>query len=124
MKKPIALLSFALLLAGCSYDLPLADSGFVEIHSLVGGVDHPTKAELSSAQIKTLSQWFSGHATGWKYEIADTAPGSFVYLKHGDKNVAGVNLRPEGIYVASYFRTLTPAEHTELESIIGVLHKD
>lgn len=119
MKKIAVAFSFVLLLAGCSYDLPLADSGFVETHSLVGGVDHTTKAELYPAQIKALSEWFSGHVEGWSYKIDDIAPGTFIYLKHGDKNVAGVNLRPAGIYVASYFRTLTKEEHAELASIIG-----
>lgn len=119
MKKPTALFSLALLLAGCRYDLPAVDAGSVETHSFVGGVDQATMTKLSPAQIKALAEWFSAHPTGWSYRIADMAPGAFLYLKHGGQNVAGVNLRPEGIYVASYFRALTAAEHARLESMIA-----
>src|SRR6187431_939914 len=119
MKNQVAIVSCAFLLAGCSYELPLVDSGFVETHSRVLGLDRATTTELSAAQIKALSEWFARHPTGWEYKVADIAPGAFVYLKHGPKNVAGVNLRPEGVYVASYFRSLTADEHSELASIIG-----
>ena len=119
MKKTILLLLLLLSLAGCQYALPPADSGSLETHALVGDRDQVTTTELTSAQVTALGEWFSGHRDGWHYLIADTAPGKMVYLKRSGKSVAAFNLRPEGLYVADLFRTLTQAERGALEAILG-----
>ena len=121
MKKLITTLCVALLVAGCSgsYDLPAVDSGVVEIHSSGGVPDQPQTAKLSSTQIKALSDWFSSHRTGWKRTLEDTAPGVMVYLKHGDANVAYVNVQGHDVYSGGRRRLLTVEERKDIQGILS-----
>ena len=121
MKKSLTTLWIALLVAGCSgsYELPAVDSGMVEIHSSGGVPDQPQTTKLSSAQIKALSDWFSSHRTGWKRTLEDRAPGIMVYLKHGDANVAYVNVQGHDLYSGGRRRFLTGEEREDIQAILS-----
>lgn len=120
MRKYTIPISAVLLMVGCSgtYNLPDVDSGSVEVHAGSGAFDHPHLANLSPTQIRDLSTWFYNHRTGWERVIADTAPGTFVYLKHGATNAAYVNIQGHYVYSADKRRALTDKER---EAILAIL---
>jgi hypothetical protein len=121
MKTFLTIFLFTSLIYGCSgsYDLPAVDSGMVEVHSSRGIPDQPRTVKLTVTQIEALKAWFSNHRTQWTRILEDTAPGTFVFLRHGQTNAAYVNVLGSNIYSGGRRRPLTPEERDEILTILG-----
>lgn len=79
MKITLALLLMVVGLTACRLELPPIDSAFVAQTWIKP--DSPDKTPLSPAQVAALKAWFARHVDGWKYEIADIYPDTFVLLR-------------------------------------------
>ena len=121
MTPRIFIVAFCVLLAGCSFEMPVFDSGKLEQHLIVDGYDRVAMSALSAEQLTALSKWFSAHKSGWEQKgFIDPAPVKFVYLSRGGTSVAYFNLSGNILYAASYSRILTSDEQLALETIFGV----
>lgn len=117
MKIPVIFVLLVFGLTACRVELPPIESAFVAKTWITA--DSPNKTALSRAQIDALEVWFTARPEGWKYEIADINPDTFLLFRPSHGKDTWVYLTGNRIWVRNYMRRLAVAERGELDSILG-----
>jgi hypothetical protein len=118
MKIPLALaLTLTVVgLTGCRVELPPVESAFVAKTWIKA--DSSNKTELSPAQIDALKTWFDARQDGWKYQVADINPDTFLLFRPKRGREAWVYLNGNQLWVRNYVRSLSTEERAALDSIL------
>lgn len=116
MKKLFVLCFPGLLLAGCNHELPPVKSGYTARPWVPA--DSPAKTDLTPTQLQALVSWFADHQTGWKFEIADTPPGTLVCFQLQNGKSEWVNVQGDKVWRGNRYRLLTPEERKAIDVIL------
>lgn len=109
----------ALILAGCTLELPAAVSGTAQPH----GSLNPSSISLSSAQLEGVSSWFSQHSSGWSHSVASYVPVYEVTLTLANGKTAYVNIMQTQVVVtyekSQYVHAFPKSELERLGRLLG-----
>jgi hypothetical protein len=110
----------AVVLAGCTLELPPAVSGTAQPH---GTLDPLPIVQLSPVQLEAVSSWFSQHSSGWGISVASYIPVFEVTLTLSNGKTAYVNIMQTQVVVnydkSQYVQSFPKSDIESLGRLVG-----
>ncbi len=110
----------AILLTGCSLNVPNIDTATVRGSSAVGIAE---ARALDRQQVRELKDWLARHDTGWSRSMGSYAPMIVIQARSVDGAVSSLYINQNVVAVSTGdrqdVRTLTAAEYAEIRGILN-----